>query len=293
MSKRAAQMTYEEVLQNPPWPKALEQEEFTIPDLLMELVEETGMSYQDLGKLLGGMSMYQAGRVARGDIPFTTNKRITHLATKTGWPFHRLLIANAKGELDQRSKGDGKKKKPDKELQKDLKLLEKAAKKQSPQLKEGEVRVHGDIVVPKQAWPKGFDINGKLEAMRQFSTEIITMPPVPFELEENEMLVQMHGTHMMNAKVPKHFIQDGSYLLVRAMRDQDIDNNDLVYAQLGRARATVYLFLRIKGADKSEVFKSTANRSPSFPIHPTMKEPVKNQRIIFGKVKWVLGHELG
>jgi len=229
-SKKDSEAIARDIKANPPQMKTLERENFTISELLGELIEQRKLSYEDVGNLMG-MSGYGVGRLMRHDVENADVNKIIELCHNLKWPIQKVVYANAISAI-----------KPDKMAVLDQKMLTEQRQEEPPHA-PGYLKIYKDINIPMESFPSGDDVDGKRMAAASRSREV--MEYVGAEVDdsyEDTLYTAMQGGHMAEGGPNDNIIPDGAYMCVRLKKDKDIRSGSLVFAQVNDTNATAYMY---------------------------------------------------
>jgi hypothetical protein len=294
MKHQQTNQELEDFLKNGGELECLKNAEFSIPEVLNEILAKTGATQSDMSKVLH-LGMTQTGRVIRSDTPFLDETNLQALIETFNLPFEATLYANAAGRYKKRLG------KPPVGANPALVRHEKTNPNQFEELGEsvcnGQLDVYSNIRV-SDIDPSTSGLLNPCDAARLFgSREFLRISCQSTRDEKSRrFLVRHHGAHMVSEEVNQSIIPDRAIIEIEPIDENKLLTGDIVFVQIGtEGVATSYVYnKKVTTSGVIEYYEPWSNKYPTRPCIEAVGAgiPLSRQRIIFGKVIRIVDYRI-
>lgn len=284
MARKKHIRSIDELIKDKPRFQSVQRPDFTIPDLLNEIIEKTGATYEELGELLG-MSGTHIGRIVRKRIPYLKEENLTTLVKAFDLPFERVVYANAISRFSNKDLA---------EATRGGRQLE--AGRIKPQTKDA-ITAHLYVKLGYRDWRLADSNEEKVHLLQECSME--EQARVGWRLVQSEepdtVYIRHQGIHMQSSTTRNHIIPENAIVEVQLMDPKSIRAGDVVFVQLRDEFATSYVYQ--PGAEGTDEYEEYHPINKNFPVHVMASRkgvdpPLSEQRIIIGRVNRIVDYSL-
>lgn len=260
--------------------------DFTIPELLKEIMAKSGLTQKELGDFLG-LGLTQTRRVITAETPYLDETNLQTVIDALQLPFQATLYANASGRYSKRAGKPPEGHNP--AVIQEIMSAPRATDERTDNRGSDKAEVFASIQI-KDIGRAALPSADLMALIREGGArEYLTLDrDLSRWTGEKFFLARHQGMHMVSGDISQGIIPDRAVIEVERVSKGDLRKKDVVYVQIGSDDvATSYVYSwDITDNGIIESFEPWNQNSPTrICIEAKSGGPSLNdQRIIFGKV---------